>query len=480
MLRNASDFGELPQLSGTSFRQSIGSDLQNPAHTQHEVKSGLSVGEVHYRQQAQAQGYFWQDVDRVSSVSGEISDLSSTVQVSSVIPPMASSVKNSNVREMRTENCYQMHLECDEDVDELNSCLACGAIGGHIDTCTELAPVNTTDIPSKPLLLAPLLRKNTAFTDDDVYVPQHVNDLLDSADSIAQSSEESLLLLMPDICVLRIYSFLDIRSLLNLSSTCRRMHSLHTSGECWRTIELSGLRLTDIVIAGVGARGCLPYVERIVNDGSATYETCVSTKGVQVLAKLARNLSVISLANSRGITDEALYTLARECPNLLALNLKNCRNVTDDGLRAVTSRCQRLSSLTLMGCKVLTDSGLRTVASLQQLRHLNLWQCTAWSENTGLLIFASCVLLETIELRFCKEQVTDSLVEHIAMRCSRLRQLGIAYCNRVTSTALDALMHFSRMHLRALNVRGCGNISVQDLLQYQQKMPECSILYDKG
>lgn len=285
MLSSASDFGDLPQLSGTphvpnldSARQNLGRNLSG------QTANRDLAGECHYRELAQAQGFFWRDrpVDNAcnSDVKEDWSNTRRNFHFANTIP-LNLSVLASASPAGGASGYNGMDLIDDDDDDE-QLCLACGAIGGHIDTCTELAPVNTVDTPGKPLLLAPLLRKHSVFTDEDVYVHQQYGDMHSTVETGVPNTGESFLLLMPDICLLRIYSFLDITSMLRLSSTCRRMHSLHTSAECWRTVELSGLQFTDQVIAGIGARGCIPMVERIVSGGSIAYETDVSTKGVQV------------------------------------------------------------------------------------------------------------------------------------------------------------------------------------------------------
>lgn len=123
-------------------------------------------------------------------------------------------------------------------------------------------------------------------------------------------------------------------------------------------------------------------------------------------------------------------------PNLSTLDLSFCGKTTDLTLECIAKARTGLSSLRLNGCYLVTCEGLKSVA-------VNLKQLT---------------VLEVSETK-----CDDLAVHHICRGLSKLRELNLSKCMRVSDGSL-AIISSTLHELKSLKLRGCTQLSEQGFL----------------
>lgn len=175
------------------------------------------------------------------------------------------------------------------------------------------------------------------------------------------------------------------------------------------------------------------------------------------------------------ITDDTAYALATCCRNLEVLDMSGCSFVTDVTIRLMGTYCTKIRQLNISSCNLITDEGLACISSLQSLQQLSFANCQRLS-GLKLLHLGHLPLTELdissnqfppkcfaklskyflkltkLNLANCV-QVTDTLLEIILTKCTRLKHINLGGIPLLTNKTLQLLNSRSCM-IEAINLNG--------------------------
>ena len=218
-----------------------------------------------------------------------------------------------------------------------------------------------------------------------------------SFSSTIDSSSTSLTNLPFDILFI-ICSYLDLRSLIRLSSTCRLLHE-----HCLHPLQFQSLNLQA-------------YWNGITNDSierffvhhchQTQYLSLAWTKSIQCFAfnqlfsTCSTNLLQLNLSCCQYLTGQHIKILVNCCPNIEILNLDNCISLTNlDFIPLKYLNCLR--SLNVYRTKIDYRTLLPLIENNKKsFEHLNLGSCQNLCDTIGILklLFAHCLNLRSIDL----------------------------------------------------------------------------------
>ncbi|KAH3758139.1 leucine Rich Repeat family protein [Pelomyxa schiedti] len=190
-----------------------------------------------------------------------------------------------------------------------------------------------------------------------------------------------------------------------------------------------------------------------------------------------KNLRILYLSNSVGVTDTVLKSVAEGCTGLTRLFLSTQLHITDVGVKSILCGCPELQRLNLSNCSTLTEASFDVQGPLN-LNTLNLSHCTNVSPG---MISKLGPMMHTLELSHCKRLTVSTTIPIIAINFPSIRLLDLsasaldsdsfdyltAMCSLlqwliITETKiLDSdLPKLSRLsHLELFNVSWCPNLT---------------------
>lgn len=227
--------------------------------------------------------------------------------------------------------------------------------------------------------------------------------------------------------------------------------------------EVSGMAIMDLTVPSIGAD--LEEIDlsncRKVGDStlSRLIGWVVPDDGQVVgCAKLKR----ISLSYCKHITDRSLYHMAMFASDRLeALDLTRCTTITDHGFSFWTLRSfTALRELCLADCTFLTDKSIMAIASsAKQLTHLNLSFCCALTDLSVEVLALGCQNLQYLNLQYCGSAVSDMSLSTVALHLTRLENLVVRGCVRVTRRGAETVVVVAGAHsLKNLDISQCRNV----------------------
>jgi F-box and leucine-rich repeat protein 4 len=143
-----------------------------------------------------------------------------------------------------------------------------------------------------------------------------------------------------------ICSYLDLRSLVRLSSTCRSFHR-----QCLDSLQFQSLNLQ-------------PYWNGITNYSIEHFfvDHCEQTR-------------YLSLAWTRSIQYSSFKQLLNSCStNIIQLNLACCQYLTGSYIEVIVQHCPLLEILNLDNCVSLTNMDFLPLKYLHHIRSLNIYR----------------------------------------------------------------------------------------------------------
>jgi F-box/leucine-rich repeat protein 4 len=204
---------------------------------------------------------------------------------------------------------------------------------------------------------------------------------------------------LPNEVLQEILRFLDMRSLVNLSLTCKFMYK-----HCYEPAQYTEVNLQPFW-SSVNSQSLLSLVPRCA-----------------YLQKL--NLSWCG--SHWTLTNNAILNLFQSCgQELRVLHLANCKFVDNESLHIVSLHCPSLTLLDLRGNRMIDSSGFRNLSRLVDLRYLNLYR-TRIDTMSMMFIARSCPGLEHVNIGSCTSiNNFDDVALYLASHCKNLRSLDM-------------------------------------------------------
>ncbi|KAH8383786.1 hypothetical protein KR009_010532 [Drosophila setifemur] len=195
-------------------------------------------------------------------------------------------------------------------------------------------------------------------------------------------------------------------------------------------------------------------------------------------------LRQLDLTGMLTLTNELLlYVAGKWQKSLKVLDLMFCVQLNASCIEALRQLSGQLRVLTMAYCRELTGVGLvQGLASKPNfaLQELHLEEVCFIDENSMCELLEQLPNLKRLSLDNCRQAVTDRTLATICRFQTKLRNLNIDYCVKITDLGLmgfgDNPYPITRLQgLKELNLRGCRNLTDR-VLMYGLKLPELRAL----
>ncbi|KAI7752126.1 hypothetical protein M8C21_031650 [Ambrosia artemisiifolia] len=160
-----------------------------------------------------------------------------------------------------------------------------------------------------------------------------------------------------------------------------------TSEAVCQLATCSTLEVLDLLGCKSVSDSCLNEVSRLslltsLNLGG----TGVTNVGMAVLGKGNAPISCLSLRGCRSVSDEGIISLlgseSKIRKTLSSLDLEHMPGLTDNAIITVADACEGLTELSIRYCTCVTDASVKALALKGRLRRLDLYKCTALSDES--------------------------------------------------------------------------------------------------
>lgn len=275
---------------------------------------------------------------------------------------------------------------------------------------------------------------------------------------------------------------------------------------------------TGPFVRNLNLRGCVQLRDKWLTDGERMADLCrnivnLSVEGSRIDKNSVHHfvsqnprLEYINFTGLASVNDSAMKIISQSCPQLQALNVSWCINVTTKGLKKIVASCQHLKDLRaseihgfndedfayevfqqntlerlVMSRTDLTDTALkiimqgvdpeidiltgRPLVPARQLKHLDIHQCIAVTDN-GLKSLAHHVpYLEGLQISQCSELTDESVIE-VIQSTPNLTHLELEDLVQLTNnTLVELAMSACAPHLQHLNISFCEALGDIGMLQ---------------
>ncbi|CAF1282903.1 unnamed protein product [Rotaria sordida] len=227
--------------------------------------------------------------------------------------------------------------------------------------------------------------------------------ILSSSETIIENQNEEInssmdLTKLPFDILFLICSYLDLRSLVRLSSTC---HSLHN--QCLYPLQFQSLNLQ-------------PYWNGITNFAIENFFLyhCTQTR-------------YLSLAWTKSIQYSSFNQLLNICSfNIIQLNLACCQYLNGQYIKIIVNYCPNIEILNLENCISLNNLDFIPLKYLNHIRSLNVYRTKIDYRTLLPLIDNNKKNLENINLGSCQKlSDTIGIIKLLFFRCTNLRSIDL-------------------------------------------------------
>ncbi|KAI7902048.1 uncharacterized protein BX663DRAFT_455533 [Cokeromyces recurvatus] len=202
----------------------------------------------------------------------------------------------------------------------------------------------------------------------------------------------------------------DQQALLQLSRTCKRLHTISTpflfcspKFDTFRKFESFANALT--LLNGTHVRYLDLHMVPHRWDSSKIDEILF------MISEKTSHLELLNLDHCSQLTNKALIKILKPLHHLRILSIDQCRLITDESIKAIVSTCPNLQKLYL-GSTRITDQALNLIATnLVHLSHLYIPDCQLITELGIKIVTEKCQSLKYINIEECYNIVSDSVLD---------------------------------------------------------------------
>ncbi|CEF68124.1 F-box domain and Leucine-rich repeat, cysteine-containing subtype-containing protein [Strongyloides ratti] len=309
-----------------------------------------------------------------------------------------------------------------------------------------------------------------------------------------KDEEENINDILPNEVLLRVFSYLDMKSLCQGAQVCKLWNSLAMNGANWMVVNFFDYQ-----------KDIKPSVVENISRRSGYFLRKLSLRGCQniqdgalrIFAVNCRNIEALSLGNCKKITDLTCEYLGKYCKYLKFLDFENCLDITDIGIMAIVnnctlleeinfnwnkniqdkgityllSKCKNLRKLLVKGCSGLTENCFeRTLNDISlrftNLEYLNISNCNTINDNGVMTLSQSLRSLKTLEMAG-GELLSDLSIQFVARFCKQIKKLDIEDCSSLTDNSLYYISKgsFNLEHLVLSHCEGITNNGIKILAE---------------
>ena len=236
---------------------------------------------------------------------------------------------------------------------------------------------------------------------------------------------------LPNEVLNMILSYLDLKTLFKLRSTCTTFYNVCSDEFLFKRIDLQPYwYLVDDNFIDVLAK--LTRKTTHLNMSWTKLKTCDSLE--RLLVGSADTLQVLMLESCSFLDGQMLQIVTANCHQLIKLSLKSCTNISNlkdpvkDAFSSIKN-LKHLETLNLYRTQCSQDAIVEILFSCTKLRHLNLGSCVQiidFDEVMSVIATNCHESIESLDL-WRAYSLTQYGLNKIANSCFKLRELDIGW-----------------------------------------------------
>ncbi|VDM61287.1 unnamed protein product [Angiostrongylus costaricensis] len=277
---------------------------------------------------------------------------------------------------------------------------------------------------------------------------------------------------LPKELLLRIFSYLDMKTLCRCAQACRLWNVLALDGSNWQRVDLFTFQ-KDVKAATVEnlARRCGGFLKKLSLKGCEN----IQDSALRSFTAKCANIEHLSLYKCKRVTDATCENLGRHCHKLVHLNLENCTAITDRALRHIRSDkptiandetvahiahgSPHLQYLCLSNCTQITDRSLISLSQgCKMLTDVELSGCSLLTDAGFIQLARHCKGLARMDLEDCS-LITDATIHSLSTNCNGLSELSLSHCELITDESIHCLCTNNKDKLQVLELDNCPQIT---------------------
>lgn len=275
---------------------------------------------------------------------------------------------------------------------------------------------------------------------------------------------------MPSELRVHVFSFLEPKELVRVSSVSRLFHETSFDGQLWASLDASEFyreipaeSLSKIILSTA------PFIKDLNLRGCIQ----ISQKRAHMLVNACGNLVNATLEGCRNLPRAAIHALLRNNANLRYVNLTGLTAVCNSTCELMAESCKQLETLKVSWCKNVDSRGVQAVVEgcplLKDLRagdirgfdDLNVAEALFKRNNLERLVLSGCADLTDDALRTMIHGVDpeiDILTDLPIVPPRKLRHLDLSRCFDLTTEGVRVIGPFVP-DLEGFQISGCSSLT---------------------
>ncbi|CAF0707679.1 unnamed protein product [Brachionus calyciflorus] len=250
---------------------------------------------------------------------------------------------------------------------------------------------------------------------------------------IKEISKDINIIELPDELLDKIISFLDLKTVFSLRSTCIKFYNLCNDKDIYKNLNIKPFWncVNDKF---------LETLSKITDEILILDLSWTKFKQSIIFEKFLKNsccqLTFLKMECCSYLDSKMLEIICDNCKFLTHLDIASCLNITSEEKPAFASisKLKNLEHLKLYRTKVDQNSMFKIIESCQNLKYLNIGSCFQLNDFDSIM---SCISenlkqIESLDL-WRSYSLTNLGLKRIASKCKNLKELDLGWCKNVTS-----------------------------------------------
>ncbi|GAB1605471.1 S-phase kinase-associated protein 2-like [Argonauta hians] len=333
---------------------------------------------------------------------------------------------------------------------------------------------DTSQVPDAPRVMAPSVLVNNSNNSNSPRnarilkaFRQKDDDFIRRRKKIVFPPGSSLAEILPDLVLLNIFKYLPKLVLTKCAQVCKKWHRIMESESLWKRLDLGNKTLGEGVLGQILNRGVMILRLTRAEISSPIFTGLTSVFSSTKFSKLQYlDLSIAS------VSVKGLVEILAKCHDLRKLSLESCE--VNDEVCSYIGENKQLQVLNMCMTRGITDNGLMPITSnCRKLESLNL----AWTglEQHSLMYLSLCLPESLLKLNISgfRENLTDEEVTQLVKTCPNLTHLDLSDSSLITEKSVTAISELARLEL--LSLTRCNRILPVSLYSLNV-LPQLSVL----